>query len=42
VVMASRPGRIKSVVSIGLPRPRDVTSPEFNQYRRDISALLQQ
>jgi NitT/TauT family transport system ATP-binding protein len=42
VVMASRPGRIKSVVPIGLPRPRDVTSPEFNQYRRDISALLQQ
>jgi NitT/TauT family transport system ATP-binding protein len=41
VVMASRPGRIKTVVPIKLPRPRDVTSPEFNRYRRDINALLQ-
>jgi ABC-type nitrate/sulfonate/bicarbonate transport system ATPase subunit len=41
VVMASRPGRIKDVVAIDLPRPRDVTSQEFNTYRRDISALLE-
>jgi NitT/TauT family transport system ATP-binding protein len=41
VVMTSKPGRIKSVIPIHLPRPRDVTSPEFNRYRRDINALLQ-
>ena len=40
VVMATRPGRIKNIMPIDLPRPRDVTSPEFNKYRRDIGALL--
>jgi hypothetical protein len=30
------------LVGMALPGRRDVTSPEFNQYRRDISALLQQ
>jgi NitT/TauT family transport system ATP-binding protein len=40
VVMASRPGRIKEIVSIGLLRPRDVNSDEFNKYRRRVAALL--
>jgi len=31
VVMTPRPGRIKKVIQIDLPRPRDQTSPEFNE-----------
>jgi NitT/TauT family transport system ATP-binding protein len=41
VVMTARPGRIKDIVPIKLPRPRDVTSAEFNQTRRYISSLLE-
>jgi NitT/TauT family transport system ATP-binding protein len=41
VVMTARPGRIKDVVAVGLPRPRDVTSAEFNEIRRHIGVLLE-
>jgi len=41
VVMTARPGRIKEIVAIDLPRPRDVTSAEFNGIRRRIGALLE-
>jgi ABC-type nitrate/sulfonate/bicarbonate transport system ATPase subunit len=41
VVMTPRPGRIKSIVPIDLPRPREVTSTEFNEYRRKVTHLLQ-
>jgi NitT/TauT family transport system ATP-binding protein len=41
VVMTARPGRIKDIVGVDLPRPRDVTSAEFNQIRRHIAALLE-
>jgi NitT/TauT family transport system ATP-binding protein len=41
VVMTARPGRIKEIVTIDLPRPRDVTSAEFNEIRRRITALLE-
>ena len=34
IVMTPRPGRIKSVIPIDLPRPRDTTTPEFNAYVR--------
>src|SRR5262245_18071750 len=37
VVMTARPGRIKETVVVGLPRPRDVTSQEFNLLRRRIT-----
>jgi len=40
VVMTSRPGRFKEVVSVDLPRPRDVTSKEFNEIRRHVTDLL--
>jgi NitT/TauT family transport system ATP-binding protein len=33
-VMTASPGRIKEVISIDLPRPRDPTSDAFNTYRR--------
>jgi NitT/TauT family transport system ATP-binding protein len=41
VLMTARPGRIKENVPITLPRPRDVTSAEFNEIRRRITALLE-
>lgn len=40
VVMSPGPGRIVSDNRIGLPRPRDVSSPEFNELRRVLSAQL--
>jgi NitT/TauT family transport system ATP-binding protein len=41
VVMTARPGRIKDIVQVGLPRPRDVTSPEFNKIRKHVTELLE-
>jgi ABC-type nitrate/sulfonate/bicarbonate transport system ATPase subunit len=41
VVMTARPGRIKEIVAVDLPRPRDVTSTDFNAIRRRVSALLE-
>jgi nitrate ABC transporter ATP-binding subunit len=40
LVMSAGPGRIDSDVRIDLPRPRDVSSPEFNTLRRDIAKRL--
>ena len=41
VVMTARPGRVKDIVAVDLPRPRDVTSTEFNEIRRRVAALLE-
>jgi hypothetical protein len=41
VVMTVRPGHIKEIVTINLPRPRDVTSREFNSTRRRIGSMLE-
>jgi len=41
VVMTARPGRIKEIVMVTLPRPRDVTSADFNSIRRRVAALLE-
>ena len=41
VVMTARPGTTKDVMDIRLSRPRDENQPEFLDYRRHISALLQ-
>ncbi len=40
VVMTYRPGTVKRVVRIALPRPRDPASPEFNDVKRELSALV--
>jgi nitrate ABC transporter ATP-binding subunit len=40
VVMSAGPGRIASDIGIDLPRPRDVSSPEFNAVRRDLARRL--
>jgi NitT/TauT family transport system ATP-binding protein len=40
VVMTSHPGRVKSVIAVKEPRPRDVTSPEFNHVQRAVLDLL--
>jgi NitT/TauT family transport system ATP-binding protein len=40
VVMTPGPGKIESDNRIDLPRPRDVSSPDFNELRRALSAKL--
>ncbi|HSP35512.1 MAG TPA: ABC transporter ATP-binding protein [Thermoanaerobaculia bacterium] len=40
VVMTYRPGRVKEIVPVTLPRPRDVASAEFNSLKRRISAMV--
>jgi NitT/TauT family transport system ATP-binding protein len=42
VVMTARPGTVKDVIDIDLPRPRDENRPEFLTYRRRVTELLQQ
>ena len=40
VVMAARPGRVKNIVAIELPRVRDRSSFEFHQLRQQLIAEL--
>jgi NitT/TauT family transport system ATP-binding protein len=40
IVMSPGPGHIVADIQIELPRRRDVASPEFNEVRRSLSALL--
>lgn len=40
VVMTYRPGRIKKVVSVAMPRPRDPSSAEFNNLKKELSLLV--
>ncbi len=40
LVMTARPGRAKAMVPVSLERPRDPTSPSFNDYRREIERLV--
>ena len=40
LVMSAGPGRIANDITIDLPRPRDVSSPEFNAVRRDVARRL--
>ena len=40
IAMTALPGRVKADVRIALPRPRDPTSPAFNDHRRELETLL--
>ena len=40
VVITYRPGPVKRVVPVTLPRPRDPASPEFNALKRELTALV--
>ncbi len=40
VVMTPRPGRIVLDVKVDLPRPRDVTQVQFNEYKREILGVI--
>lgn len=44
VVMSSRPGRIRCIVSIPFPRPRSAelkTEPAFQELRRELTHVLE-
>ncbi len=41
VVLTARPGRIKRIIQIGLPRPRNLFAPEAERLRRELTELLQ-
>jgi NitT/TauT family transport system ATP-binding protein/sulfonate transport system ATP-binding protein len=40
LVMSAGPGRIESDFKVDLPRPREVSSPEFNSVRREVAGRL--
>jgi NitT/TauT family transport system ATP-binding protein len=42
VVMTYRPGTVKRIVEIALPRPRDPAAPEFASVVRELNALVQE
>jgi nitrate ABC transporter ATP-binding subunit len=41
-VMSARPGRIREVIAVDLPKPRDPNSPEFNAVERHVRDVLWQ
>jgi NitT/TauT family transport system ATP-binding protein len=40
VVMTYRPGTVKRIVPVGLPRPRDPAAAAFNELKKDLSSLV--
>jgi NitT/TauT family transport system ATP-binding protein len=40
VVMTYRPGKIKKIVNVTIPRPRDPSSTEFNDLKKELSQLV--
>jgi len=40
IVMTAGPGRVDCQIDVDLPRPRDVSSPELNALRRDVTRRL--
>jgi NitT/TauT family transport system ATP-binding protein len=42
VIMTRRPGRIRDCVDFDMPRPRDITSPAFNDTKRHVLRLIRE
>ena len=42
IVMTSRPGEIKGVVDVNIPRPRDYTGDEYLAIRKQVLDLLEE
>jgi NitT/TauT family transport system ATP-binding protein len=40
--MTHRPGKIRELFKLDLPRPRDTTSHEFNQLKRHVLSLIRE
>nr|WP_263324465.1 ABC transporter ATP-binding protein [Neobacillus sp. Marseille-Q6967] len=40
IVLSNRPGRVNKIIDLDMSRPRDTTSPIFNQYKREILDLI--
>ncbi|ADI74840.1 ABC transporter related protein [Methanohalobium evestigatum Z-7303] len=40
VMLTSRPGKIKDIIDVNLPRPRNRTSPDTNQFRDRVLKIL--
>ena len=40
IVLTYRPGTVKAIVPVALPRPRDVSSPAFNDLKRTLNQLV--
>jgi NitT/TauT family transport system ATP-binding protein len=41
-VMTHRPGRIRELIKVGIPYPRDSTSPAFNDLKRHVLSLIRE
>jgi NitT/TauT family transport system ATP-binding protein len=39
-VLSPRPGRVVAEIPVELPRPRDVTSPQFGELKRRVLEAL--
>ena len=42
VIMTARPGRIKEIVPVAMPRPRERSSPEFVEVLRHTERLVKE
>lgn len=41
-VMTHRPGKIRKLINVNLPRPRDTTSSSFNELKREIIDMIRE
>ena len=41
IVMKARPGQVRRLVDVGLPRPRVETEQTFNEIRQELLMLLE-
>ena len=40
VVLSDRPGRIAAIITVDLPHPRDLASPEYSRIKAELYGLL--